>query len=115
MSVNQPDPRDHRVAGVYEVRWRAGARPEREEAPTWTCEIRNPDTTLLHHDWTWCQVCQRVWRTQRWVHRRWRCPTRGCGGRMLNAFPWEDLMFGPRSRHPGYPLRPGDGDWYPYF
>lgn len=115
MSANAPGPRSEEAAvqRVYEVRWEFGR--EEEEEVQWTVEARNPDTTLTHHDWTWCQLCQRVWRTEKWVARRWRCPTQGCKGEMCYAFPWENEVFGPRPRHSFYPLVPNNGDWYPYF
>jgi hypothetical protein len=76
-------------------------------------QARNPDTTLIHHEWTWCQICQRAYPTSRWLRRRWRCPTRKCTGHIINAFPWEHPRFGPRVRHPEYPEVPVEAGWYP--
>lgn len=116
VSISRPDPRSNHLPGPRQnlVHMPAEQPADWDGRVEWHVEVRNPDTGLVHHDWTWCQICERVYRTESWVRRRWRCPMPECTGLLGDAFPWESEHFGPRGRHPRYPLIPGHGDWYPF-
>jgi hypothetical protein len=75
-------------------------------------ETVDPFSRLRGSTFAWCKECERTHRTKSWRKCGWLCPTEGCRGDVVGAYPWSPASL-PRRNNPHYPEKPVKGKRYP--
>lgn len=70
--------------------------------------------------WTWCLHCYQIQPTQLWADKRWRCPSDGCDGSVLDAHDPMKRSGWPRETYQGTEFQasldtPVPGAYFPLY